>query len=70
MTTITPKIEIDTFTSTYGETAGQTLYSLWFWVDGKCTHIRTFDSHHEAKWTGEKVLEAVEHTRQAIRKAI
>lgn len=70
MTTIAPKIEIDTFTSTYGEKAGRTLYSLWFWVDGKCTNIGVFDTHFEAEWTGKKVLEAVELTRQAIRKAI
>jgi hypothetical protein len=70
MTTITPKFEIDTFTSKRGDKAGRTLHSLWFWVDGKCSHIGTFDTNFEAEWTGKKVMEAVELTRHAIRNSI
>ena len=67
---MTPKFEIDTFTSKRGENEGRTLHSLWFWADGKCVHIGTFDTHFEAEWTGKKVMEAVDLTRHAIRKLI
>jgi hypothetical protein len=64
------KIEIDTFTSKRGENEDATLHSLWFWVDGKCVHIGTFDTHFDAEWTGKKVMEAVDLMRHAIRKLI
>ena len=67
---MTPNIEIETFTQKRGEKAGQTFYSVWFWVEGKCVHIGFFDSHFEAERAGDKVLEAVELTRHAIRKLV
>ena len=70
MTTINPTIEIESFPRKRGEKAGQTVYSVWFWVDGECAHIGHFDTEWEANEAGNKVLKAVELTRQVIRKAI
>lgn len=61
-----PTIEIDSFTMDNGAT----VFSLWFWLDGKCVHVGHFDNRFDAEWTGEKVLKVAEMQREYIRKQI
>ena len=62
----TPTFEIDTFTMDNGDK----VFSLWFWLDGKCVHIGHFDNELEAEWTGERVLRVAELQREHIRNSI
>lgn len=62
----TPTIDIDSFTMSTGEI----VFSLWFWLDGKCVHVGHFDDEFDAKWTGERVLRVAELTRDHIRNSI
>lgn len=63
---MTPRIEITELDGDKGK-----YYSVWFWIDDSLTtHIGYYDSRIEAKWAGNAVIEAVEKTREAIRKAI
>ena len=63
---MTPTTKIETITSK----TDNDFYSVWFWVDGNCVHVGHFDSEWEAQRAAQAVMEAVELTRQAIRKLI
>lgn len=63
---MTPTLKIETVT----RDTGLDFYSVWFWIDGNCAHVGHFDTKFEAEWAGQAVMEAVELTRKAIRKAI
>lgn len=59
-------IEIDSFTMT----AGNIVWTAWFWLDGKPVHLGHFDSKVEAEWAGRAAQKVAALQREFICKQI
>ena len=61
-----PTIEIDRFTMT----AGNIVWTAWFWLDGKPVHLGHFESEFEAERAGRAAQKVAALQREYIRKEI